>query len=817
MGVRGRKVGRSEGFVDFRGEGLPAPRRYPPAAVPHSSDSSPGGPSPGEEIFQGTIETVTYHDGKSLFTVMRLDPDAGFKAPTDGSLFSPGRVTAVGKIADPGEGQRVRLTGKWDRHHSHGAQFAFEASEPLRPATEAGLVKYLASKAFEGIGATLAKRIVDKLGTDALDRITEDPRSLDGVKGLRPEVADRLGGQLREQAEQHALFGYLARLGLGPLTAQAVAAKLGAAAEQEIERDPYTLAVVPTVGFLTADRVAKRLGVPPDDPRRLRGAMRHVLDRASGEGHVLLPLSELLARAARALEGAAPEGAFVRALDDMEDGLHIIIDRDVLPEAPPLDEDRTDVLEGTGRFAGRLPCYLPRMHRHEIALARGIERLQSTRVDPLATPETLKIAEEAAGLDLHPGQRDAVIELLRQPVALLTGGPGVGKTTIVRFVASLAEAGGCKVALASPTGRAAKRLAEATERRASTIHRLLEFVPGEGTFVHGVDKPLDAGLLIIDEVSMLDAALARRLVDAVHAPTRLVMVGDPDQLPSVGAGNVLADLIASKQIPVARLTQVFRQAEESLIVTNAHRTLAGELPRLPERGDAQADFYFFPVEEDPVALAERLVEVVTDRIPRTFGLNWSEDVQVLAPMYKGPAGVDALNERLREALGAKGREVLFGDQRWRTGDRVVQTRNDYERDVFNGDLGRIIRVDQEGVVTVKFPEREVTYERGALGDLKPAFAMTVHRSQGGEFPAIVFPLTMQHSHMLQRNLFYTAITRAKRLVVLVGERRALARAIQTADHAGRNSLLAQRLINGARRIAPDSEEAEDRGQIAADG
>ncbi len=768
-----------------------------PRDAPRSRRSAggraPDDPEGGEETFQGTIETITYHDGKSLFAVLRLDPDPGFQAPVEGSLFSPGRVTAIGKIADPIEGIRVKLTGRWGRHPSHGAQFEFESVEPLAPATEVGLVRYLASKAFEGIGPTIARRIVDKLGTDALERIGEDPAALKDIKGLRSDVAEDLGRAIVAQAATHKMFGFLAQLGLGPLTAQAVLTKLGPECEDEIGRNPYVLTIVPTVGFLTADRVAKRLGLAPDDPRRLRAVTRHVLDRARNEGHVLLPLGEMLLRSTRALEGAAPREAFIRALDEMEDGLHIVIDREILAEPPPLDEDVTDVLEGSGRFRAALPCYLPRDYHHEVELARGLRRLLAQPASPLATAEDLELAEAAASIELHPEQRTAVLELLRRPVSLLTGGPGVGKTTIVRFVAQLAESGGAKVLLGSPTGRAAKRLSEATGRPASTLHRLLKVSPGEATFEHGKDKPLDGGLIIVDEVSMLDASLARHLIDAVAAPTRIVLVGDPDQLPSVGAGNVLADLLASERVPVARLTQVFRQSEKSLIVTNAHRILSGASLKLPERGVRDADFYFFPVEEGPEKLAQRLVEVTTQRIPQNFGLDWSEDVQVLAPMYKGPAGVDSLNERLREALGAGGREVLFDGRTWRTGDRVVQTRNDYEREVFNGDLGKIVRVDQEGVVTVKFPEREVVYERGALGDLKPAFAMTVHRSQGGEFPAVVFPLTMQHAHMLQRNLFYTAITRAKRLVVLVGESAALARAIENTDQANRRSLLATRL------------------------
>ncbi len=779
---------RGRGGEPERGAGGPR-GQHPPGAEER--------PAAGPDVFQGTVETITYHDPRTLFGVLRLDPDPGFKAPETGSLFAPGRVTAVGKVADPSEGVRLRLTGRWGRHPSHGAQFEFELAEPLPPATEEGLVRYLSSKAFEGVGPTLARRIVDKLGEDALERIAEDPAALDGIKGLRPETAETLAQAVVERASTHRVFAFLSQLGLGPLTAQAVASKLGPDCEERIHANPFVLATVPTVGFLTADRVAKRLGIAPDDPRRLRAVTRHVLERAQDDGHVLLPLGEMLQRSAAALEGAAPREAFVRALDEMEDGLHVVIDREVDGEAPPLDEDPTDALEGTGRFSAHLPCYLPQHHGHEVKLARGLARLLGAPAKALAAAEDLARNEEAAGVELHADQRSAVLELLRRPVALLTGGPGVGKTTIVRFVANMAESAGLTVTLAAPTGRAAKRMSEATGRPASTIHRMLKVDPATGGFEHGRDKPLSGGMLIVDEVSMLDHALARRLVDAVESPTRLVMVGDPDQLPSVGPGNVLGDLLRSGRVPTARLTQVFRQSSKSLIVTNAHRVLTGTLPELPAAGVRDADFYFFPVEEGPEALAKRLVDVVTQRIPRTFGLDWSEDVQVLAPMYKGPAGVDALNDALREAMtaerGTGGREVLFGEQRWRTGDRVVQTRNDYEREVFNGDLGRITAVASDGTCTVRFPDRDVVYEKGALADLRPAFAMTVHRSQGGEFPAIVFPLTMQHAHMLQRNLFYTAVTRAKRLVVLVGERRALQRAVESQSQAGRLSRLRQRL------------------------
>jgi exodeoxyribonuclease V alpha subunit len=440
--------------------------------------------------------------------------------------------------------------------------------------------------------------------------------------------------------------------------------------------------------------------------------------------------------------------------------------------------------------------YLPHLAHCERELARNLKALlRAAPLRPLADERLLAEHERRAGLTLHPHQREAVLGLLSHPLALLTGGPGVGKTTIVRFVVALAEAAHARVMLASPTGRAAKRLAEATGRDAQTIHRLLGYDPSGESFLHDARNPLEADLLIVDEISMLDVVLAHHLAKAVQAPMRLILVGDPDQLPSVGPGNVLHDLLVSGVVPTYRLTQIYRQGEGSRIVANAHRILAGQEPILPERGDHKSDFYFFPA-DDPAQCAERLLEVVTQRIPQTFGLDWAREVQVIAPMYRGEAGVDALNERLREARaagGAPARELTFGLRNWRVGDRVIHTRNDYDKEVFNGDMGEVSRIVDATSLLVRYPEKEVPYTGAELSYLQPAFAITVHRAQGAEFTAVVIPLVMQHYMMLQRNLLYTAVTRARKLVVLVGSPRALRMAIENAEQGQRQSALAERL------------------------
>lgn len=755
---------------------------------PEPAGDPRGGAGEGEEEFLlGTVERVTYADERTLYHVLRLAPEAGSRIPSHG-LFRPGRVTAVGKVAEAIEGARVRLVGGWEQHAQHGPQFRFRALEVLPPTDPAGLVRYLASEAFPGVGPTLARRIVDKLGGGALELIRDDPGVLDGLRGLRPEVARDLAERVALRLGTHRALAFLRGLGLGELQSAATVEAFGPDTEARVREDPYVLArEVRGIGFVLADRAARELGLALDDPRRLRAGLLFVLEGAADDGHTLLPRERLKAETAGLLRGEADLAALEAAVEALgAEGLALL-------EPGPAEGADVDGGAAEGAAVAGARVYLPRLARAEAGVAESLAALLAAGpARSLAGPEALARAEGHARIRLEESQRAAVLGLLATPVGLLTGGPGVGKTTLVRLLVDLAHTAGARIELASPTGRAAKRLTEATGREARTLHRLLEYDSAEHGFQRNSLRPLEADLVIVDEISMLDISLANQLLRAIEPPTRLLLVGDPDQLPSVGPGNVLADLLSSGCVPTFRLSHVFRQQESGYIVHNAHRVLEGQEPELPPPGDLTADFYLF-VEDDPEACAERVVDVATRRIPETFGLDWERDVQVIAPMYRGPCGVDALNERLREALGAGGLELVRGGRVWRIGDRVIQTRNDYDKEVFNGDMGHIVAVDPAGGVTVRFPERELVYTAGELSDLQPAFAITVHRSQGGEFPCVVMPLVMQHAVMLQRNLLYTAITRAKRLVVLVGSRRALRLAIDNARQGQRLSALAERL------------------------
>lgn len=724
---------------------------------------------------------MTFHSAETLYTVLRVNPEKGYGDPDE---LIPGRVTAVGEMESPGEGMRIRLEGRWMAHSKHGRQFRFDRVAVIAPADKKGLIRYLASPTFRGIGDKTAERIVEALGLDALEAIRADPTVLVGIPGLKGAVAEELAETLRAQYTSHKLRAFLTGLELNRWQIEAVAKKYGPDCEPELRDNPYLLCRgIEGIAFRTADRAARALGFAPDAPARIEAAVVFVMRRAAQDGHSMLTETILFERMSELIGERLTMPMMTDAL------ARLAATRDLV-----LDDETCSAASGVTTTPVPL-VYLPMYHTCERLLAANLAALTVRDVNALATEEALLALEQHLDIVLHPEQRAAVLGLLATPVGLLTGGPGVGKTTVLRLVVALAEQAGLKVLLASPTGRAAKRMTEATGHEASTIHRLLGYDPVEQAFAHDADKPLPAGLVIVDEVSMLDLLLAHSLIKAIAPPTRIVFVGDPNQLPSVGAGNVLGDLLDSGVVPTFRLTEIFRQEATSRIVMNAHRILAGEAPELPPpvANGERSDFYFFKAESDD-STARLLVDVVTERIPRTFGLDWTQDVQVLAPMYKGASGVDNLNELLSAHLVKAGAELEARGRVWNEGLRVIHTKNDYEREVFNGDMGFVSRVHADGTgLVVSYPEQDLFYSVEQLSELRPAFAITVHRSQGSEYPCVVIPLVSRHFMMLQRNLFYTAITRAKQLVVLVGSERAMELAIQNVSQTERMSALSERL------------------------
>jgi exodeoxyribonuclease V alpha subunit len=686
------------------------------------------------------VERVTYENEETGFRVIRV-------GSLEGEGARPGPVAVVGTFQAVGPGTRVRITGEYVVDPRHGEQIKAEALVPIAPSTLDGLERYLGSGLIAGVGPAFAKRIVNAFGMESLDVLDQKPERLREVSGIGGRRAEQIA---KTWAAQRAMSGVMLLLQAHGASAQ-LAARIfkhyGERAAIVVEKSPYRLALeVRGIGFKTADRLARSLGIAGDHPERVQAGVLHELDALAGQGHACAPRPELVARTAAMLE--VGEAHVESALDAVWAANRVVI-------------------EGERVF-------LAWLHRAEVELAAGVARLAGAKVPPLPDVDTaLSGFERAQGLTLAPRQRQAVEAMAKHPASVITGGPGVGKTTIVRAAVDVFERSKLRVSLAAPTGRAAKRLSQATGRDASTIHRLLEFDPRALRFQRHADHPLEADVVIVDESSMIDVSLAAALVSALPNAARLVVVGDADQLQSVGAGAFLRDLIASRAVPVVRLDEIFRQANESRIVVNAHRILRGEPPESAGRDDERADF-FVVERRDPTAAADTLLELVLERIPRRFGFLPGRDSQVLAPMHRGPAGTIVLNERLQQALNPGGRVIAPSGGRLRVGDRVMQMRNDHQREVYNGDLGVISGLDDEtGSVRVLFDQREVEYEAADLDALALAYATSIHKSQGSEYPAVVIPLLTQHFVMLSRNLLYTAVTRARRLCVLVADPKAL--------------------------------------------
>jgi exodeoxyribonuclease V alpha subunit len=704
--------------------------------------SQPEGAAP--EHLQGSVERVTFHSPESGFCVLRV------KVRGQREL-----VTVIGAAPSITPGEYVECSGAWTNDRQHGLQFKTRHLRVVPPTTLEGIEKYLGSGMVKGIGPHFARKLVRAFGEQVFDVIEREPQRLLELEGIGPKRKERVTSAWAEQKVVREIMVFLQSHGVGTARAVRIYKTYGDAAVERVRENPYRLALdIHGVGFKTADAIAGRLGIAHDALIRAQAGVRHVLQEIAEDGHCAAYRDTLLESAAKLLEIPGP-----------------VIEQAIEEE---LSEDRlvADPIEE------KPALFLASLHRAERGIAEHIARLGGKPCwGSIATDRAIPWVEEKTGLHLSESQREAVARAVNGKITVITGGPGVGKTTVVNSILQIVRAKGVKVLLCAPTGRAAKRLSESTGCEARTIHRLLEFDPRTMGFKHNQDEPLDGELIVVDEVSMVDTALMNQLLRAVPDHCALLLVGDVDQLPSVGPGAVLADMIGSAAVPTVRLTEIFRQAASSKIIVNAHRINRGEMP---ERSATEQSDFFFIGADTAGDIHDKLLQVVTERIPKRFGFRPIEDVQVLTPMNRGGLGARSLNIELQQRLnpGAEPRVTRFG-WTYAPGDKVIQTVNDYDKEVFNGDIGRVARIDEEeGLVFIDYDGRRVEYETGELDEVSLAYATTVHKSQGSEYPAVVIPLGMPHYMLLERNLLYTAVTRGKQLVVLIGQTKALALAVK---------------------------------------
>lgn len=728
---------------------------------------------PPLEHLQGIVERVTYHADDSGYTVARL------KAPGTRDL-----ITIVGRFPDIHAGQTLRLSGSWREHPKFGQQFQVVYSQETKPATLTGLEKYLGSGLIKGIGPTTAKRIVKHFGLETLDIIEQACSRLTEIPGIGERRASMIERAWEAQKAIKEVMIFLRGNGVSTTYAVKIYKQYGDRAIEVVSKNPYQLAAdIYGIGFVTADTIARSLGIAPDSDFRYQAGMLHVLGIASEEGHCFLPEQELIDRVVKQL--ALPECP----VDPVRIAALI---------TKMAEEHQLIIEQGYGDLASQRICYAPAFYHTEVALAKRLARFaeQPIEVDLPRVGRWIDGYTAKKDISLSAAQRRAVELSASSRLLILTGGPGTGKTFATRTIVALWRAMGKSILLAAPTGRAAQRLAELTGVEAKTIHRMLAFDPGSMRFRHDEENPLEAQAFVIDETSMMDLFLSHSLFKAIPPTGQVLLVGDIDQLPSVGPGMVLRDLIESKRIPVVKLTEIFRQAEASHIVTNAHRINAGQFPHLtPTTKFAESDCLWLEAAE-PRLGAEGILHLVSEYLPK-HGIDPVKDVQVLCPATRGEMGTRNLNTLLQQALNPRGpnkMELARGGSVLRVGDRVIQQVNDYQREVFNGDLGTIASIDlEEQEVTVQFVERVVTYDYADLGELALAWAITVHKSQGSEYSVVILPLFMQHYLLLSRNLLYTGLTRAKQLAILVGPTKAIGLTVKRITDRERYTALADRL------------------------
>lgn len=713
---------------------------------------------------EGRIERVIFHNEENGFTVLKVSLKDGDSSTQE---------NMVGHMGQPKVGTRMRFRGEYVKNPKFGRQFAFNLADEVMPATTEGIRLYLASGLIKGVGQETAGRIVEKFGLDSIRILDEEPEKLLQVRGIGRKGLEKICESWNEHRGMRDLLLFLQPHGISAAYAVRIYKAYGAHAMRIVRENPYRLAMdIHGIGFLTADSIASKLGFREDHPLRLQAATLYMLQKGGDDGHVYLPEQLLIEKVCAQVN--ATEDLAKKAIGELEETQRVT--REAFAD-------------------GETGVYLKRYHHCESKIAFYLERL-------LASPKAvvfnnveaaLNSALAGMGFILAAEQIKAIESATRDKALIITGGPGTGKTTIIKAIIKVFEAAKARILLAAPTGRAAKRMSEATGRDARTIHRLLEYSPKEDRFAKNEDSPLACGLLVIDEASMMDTLLFYHLLKAVPLGATVILVGDIHQLPSVGPGNVLADIIASGVVSVAELNEIFRQSAESEIICNAHLINKGKLPLLESSQEKLSDFYFIPKDSAEDA-ADLIVDLIKYHIPRRFGLDPVNDVQLLTPMHKGAVGAENMNGRLQNALNPNAMEVKRGTKVFRLHDKVMQVRNNYDKDIFNGDIGRITFIDaKERKISVDFDGSVMIYEFDELDELVPAYAISIHKSQGSEYPAVVIPLMMQHYVLLQRNLVYTGVTRGKKLVVLVGETKALAMAIKNNETSRRFTKLAERL------------------------
>jgi exodeoxyribonuclease V alpha subunit len=716
------------------------------------------------EYIEGTIEQTLYYNPENGYSVFKFSQEDGRT------------MTIVGSFPPLSPGEKLKICGELEINPRFGQQFRVTNFIPILPSSVRGIEKFLSSGLIKGIGPVLARRIIKKFGEQTLALLSADPDRMKEVEGIGGVKLAEIKKSWAEHRDIRDLIIFLQEHNVSTSLATKIYRHYGQNSYQVLKTNPFQLCLdIWGIGFKTADQIALKLGMDPSSPERVKAFLLYLLEKDNEQGHVFSVQSGLMESARKELE--VEENRVREALDGLK-------------------KKRLVISES---FAGDEAVYLPFFYEAQEEVARSILKLasQASVPPPFDVESALSQVEKNLGLEFSAAQRQAIKECFNRKILVITGGPGTGKTTIIRAVVDIFDLWGRRPLLAAPTGRAAKRLSDTTQKEAKTIHRILEFNPKLQTFRKNERRPLSGDALIIDEFSMVDLPLMYHLIKAVPAGMHLILIGDKDQLPSVGPGALLQNIIESQRVAVARLDEIFRQAKDSLIIVNAHRINQGQTLIYPGREDKETDFYFIHQEDEQKAF-EMVVKMCCFNIPRKLGLDpLSPEIQVISPMYKGAAGVDRLNAELQQKLNPHQDSIKVGNREIRLRDKVMQVRNNYEKEVFNGDIGTVVHIDKQKYrIIVNFFGRAVVYEKDEMNDIVLAFAVSVHKSQGSEYQAVVMPLLTQHYIMLQRNLFYTALTRAKKLSVIVGSYKALHIAIKNDKPIQRNCLVKDKLLQG---------------------